>query len=409
MPTITTSPDDEIDLVELGVGIWRKRTLIIGIALVCVALGLAFALIKPKDYEYTAVIQLGSYPDHRGQPLQVISADAAVGTLRGAILPALISQYAQQHKLDPKTLKIDATKGVGGGDNSIVTLSGKGPQNAQDAFFAIEKMAATQLTRITAGKTDAALGNATMEYEQAKIKLQEIQDPNQIQSEKSKLKETVLAAQGKLAGLKQQTEVLKKKTGALLKTQTLYQGLAKNLEGYLAKAQEASIHATDAKDATHAMTAMLLNTQIQQDMQQLNAIQQKLTLEIPQKLADAQADLAENLKQQQVQELAISKANFDLENFDAHLANKIQNQNASIAGSQAQLQALTPTRLLADPTRSDEPIGISRTVIVMLSGVLGVFLGLFFALLSGYVAAVRQRIAATPGAATATNKQQAVL
>ena len=398
--------EDEIDLVELGVGLWRKRRTILATILVCVTAGLAVALLKPKEYVYSTLIQLGTYPDDRGTLLQVMSAEAALSTLNTAIVPTLVSQHARQQYIDPKTFKIAASNSGGGnqgGGGSMVTLAGQGPLKDQAVFFAIETQAAKQLAQITAGRSNAAVGNITAQLDQAKIEMHTLQDPTQIQSEKAVLLETMLAAQGNLANLKQQVGVLKQKLASLDKTETLDQGLVSKLEEYLGKTQQASLQAIDANSATQAMTALLLNNQMQQNMQQLNSIQQKLTLELPQELADTQAALASNLNQQKVQQQALSRANFALENYGTQHARKVQKQQTVIARLGAQLQALTPTRVVAEPTRSAEPVGIGRGVLVVFSGFFGVFLGLFFALMGGYVQEVRARLRAQADVSTMPN------
>ena len=398
--------EDEIDLVELGASIWRKRRTILATIFVCITAGLVMSLLKPKDYVYSTLIQLGTYPDDRGSLLQVMSAEAALSALNTAILPTLISQYAFQQHMEPKTFKIAASNSGGssqGGDDSVVTLAGQGPLKDQAVFFAIETQAAKQLALITEGRSKAAVGNITAQLDQAKIQMHTLQDPTQIQSDKAVLLETMLAAQGNLANLKQQIGVLKQKLVSLDKTETLDQSLVSKLEQYLAKTQQASLHALDANSAPQAMTALLLNNQMQQNMQQLNSIQQKLTLELPQELAGTQAALANNLNQQKVQQQAISRATYALENYGPQHAREIQKQQTVIARIEAQLQALTPTRVVAEPTRSAEPIGIGRGTLVVLSGFLGVFLGLFFALMGGYVQAVRSRLQAEAEVPTTPN------
>ena len=62
-PVVAASSDDEIDLVELGVGIWRQRRLIVGITLLCLALATAFALLRPKQYEYSKIWMNGCVED----------------------------------------------------------------------------------------------------------------------------------------------------------------------------------------------------------------------------------------------------------------------------------------------------------------------------------------------------------
>jgi LPS O-antigen subunit length determinant protein (WzzB/FepE family) len=284
-PQATTAPrvhaglaDDEIDLVELGVGIWRKRGVIIGTTLVCLALSAVFALLTPKQYEYSAALQIGSIADANGQLQPIISPDAALTLLNKVVLPKVVDDYSKAHDLKPQDLKVEATLA-----GSIV-LAGKGPQEHGADIAAIESAAAAELAKITASQLESRL--------------------------------TALRQQAALA------------------------------ESELQLLQASSNGANAAATKPEAVLQFLNQTKIL-----------------------VQKTLASSL--------------------------------------QTQLKSVQPTRLLSSTVRSTEPIGASRAVIVVLGGVLGVFFGLFAALMSGYLAAVRQHMVVEAGAAPPSHMTQA--
>ena len=260
---MVNSNDDEIDLVELGVGIWRKRWVIIGITLLCLALAVVFALRTPKKYEYSAAIQLGSIADEKGQLQPLITPDSALTLLNKVVLPKVIDEYSKTHGVDPQDLKVDATLA-----GSIV-LAGKAPLDHGADISAVESAAADQLAKLIS---------------------------SQMQSRLSALKHQLAIANGELQ---------------------ILQGASQRAGNVAAKSDGSLQFLTQSKILT---------------------------------------------------------------------------QKALIATLEGQLDSVQPTHLLSSPVRSPESVGVSRAVIVILGGVLGVFFGLFFALMSGYFAAIRQRL-----------------
>ena len=148
---IAASSDDEIDLVELGVGIWRQRKLIVGITLLCLALATAFALLRPKQYEYSAAIQLGSIADAQGQLQPVVNPDSALTLLNKVVLPSVIDEYSKAHGIAPQDLKVEATLA-----GSIV-LAGKASLVRGADVSAIENAAVDQLAKLTSSQMQSRL------------------------------------------------------------------------------------------------------------------------------------------------------------------------------------------------------------------------------------------------------------
>ena len=166
---IAASSDDEIDLVELGVGIWRQRRLIVGITLLCLALATAFALLRPKQYEYSAAIQLGSIADAQGQLQPVVSPDSALTLLNKVVLPSVIDEYSKAHGIAPQDLKVEATLA-----GSIV-LAGKASLVRGADVSAIENAAVDQLAKLTSSQMQSRLSVLKQQFAIANGELQILQ------------------------------------------------------------------------------------------------------------------------------------------------------------------------------------------------------------------------------------------
>ena len=170
---IAASSDDEIDLVELGVGIWRQRRLIVGITLLCLALATAFALLRPKQYEYSAAIQLGSIADAQGQLQPVVSPDSALTLLNKVVLPSAIDEYSKAHGIAPQDLKVEATLA-----GSIV-LAGKASLVRGADVSAIENAAVDQLAKLTSSQMQSRLSVLKQQLAIANGELQILQGASQ--------------------------------------------------------------------------------------------------------------------------------------------------------------------------------------------------------------------------------------
>lgn len=255
--------DDEIDLVELGVSLWHKRFTVIGTFIVCLVIGLGFALSTPKKYQYAAAIQLGSIADSNGQLQPVVSPDSALTLLNKVVLPQVIDDYSRAHGIDPRSLKVQATLA------SAITLAGEGPVGYEADFSAIESAAASQLAQLTERQLQSRLSILKYQLAKAQEELQLLQSPQQPSA-------GVVSKGSELLLLANQSRILAQKT------------LITTLEGQIGSAQ--------------------------------------------------------------------------------------------------------PTRLLSRPVRSPEPVGLASPTIVALAGILGIFLGLLAAMLSGYIQAVRKRL-----------------
>ncbi|MGE4531131.1 MAG: hypothetical protein AB7C98_07400, partial [Acidithiobacillus sp.] len=143
---------------------------------------------------------------------------------------------------------------------------------------------------------------------------------------------------------------------------------------------------------TQAMAGLLLGNQIQQTQTQLTDIQNRLTVTLPLKIVQTQADLANNKQKQVAQKTVVEQAQLEFDNFETQHARTVKVQQANIDKLNTQIANIQNTRLVAPPTRSIEPVGMSRKMIVILAAILGIFLGLVAASIAGYGSAVRRAL-----------------
>lgn len=388
----TAAPgEDEIDLVDLGAALVRRWKLIISVFVLCIALGVIAALLKKPDFAYSAGIQLAAYTTANGRTVQFLTPESAKSLLQNSLIDAGISHYAETHTgFEPIKIKLSADVVI---DGNVVILSGNGPLALQNAYVAIIEQTVTDLAKNTSNPIASYRASLQNTLQQAQIDLSKLNDPKVIQADKSDKNHALLDAQARLGLLQQDQNVLQQKLKHLNKSNKLYAALAKQLGEYLKTARKNALaSARGAASPTQAMAGLLLGNQIQQTQTQLTDIQNRLTVTLPLQIAQTQAELANNKQQQVAQITAVEQAQLEFDNFETQHARTVKSQQANIDKLNTQLANIQNTRLVAPPTRSIEPVGMSRKMIVILAAILGIFLGLFAAGIASYGSAVRRAL-----------------
>jgi uncharacterized protein involved in exopolysaccharide biosynthesis len=388
----TAAPgEDEIDLVDLGAALVRSWKLIIGVFVLCIALGVIAALFKKPDYGYSAGIQLAAYTTTNGGTVQLLSPESAKSLLQGGLIDAGISHYAESHSgFDPRKIKLSVDEVKGG---NVVILSGKGPLAFQNAYSTIIEQTVSNLAKNTSNPITSYRASLQNTLQQAQIDLSKLNDPKVIRADKSAKNHALLDAQARLGMLQQDQNVLQQKLEHLNESINLYTALAKQLGEYLNTARKNALaSARGAASPTQAMAGLLLGNQIQQTQTQLTDIQNRLTVTLPLKIAQTQADLANNKQKQVAQKTAVEQAQLEYDNFETQHARTVKAQQANVDKLNTEISNIQNTRLVAPPARSIEPVGMSRKMIVILAAILGIFLGLFAAGIASYGSAVRRAL-----------------
>lgn len=241
---------DEIDLVEVGVSLWRRWKLMLVVFLVCLGLGLVVALVFPKKYEYSTTIQIGTQVV--GDQLQPIEPpDSAAKKIDNGFLPQIVQQQAKKNGINPKKLSFGVSSPP---KTNLVIISGKAPDTLSQTFISVEKDAAQALINSELPLTKVMRAKLESKLADAQANVQELEDPKY----KQLLKKQIASLEG-------------------FKNQAQKQELA------------SSQHAGSANDA---MSSLLLGKQVQDSESQLANLQQTLEVNLPGKIASAKAKVS---------------------------------------------------------------------------------------------------------------------
>ncbi|MHB8425842.1 MAG: Wzz/FepE/Etk N-terminal domain-containing protein [Gammaproteobacteria bacterium] len=385
-------PNEEIDLVDIGVMLWRRRRLMAWVAGVLIALALLLAIFKKPTYDYTTSIQLGSMLTQTGTLVPLMSPQTATGTLQNTNIPNAIYQYEAQQHVNLRALKIN----VGShSDSTTVTLTCKVSGKLSAACVAVEKAAAGNFVRDNTRAMAAVRASLKAQVDAAKLNLVALQDPTVFGVQKLAAEKAIADARNALANLQASATVLKVRQSKLHASVDLYQKEAAQLQTHITDVRKAAISAAQGTASpTEAMANLILSTEEQRSVDLYNTIQHKLTVALPEQSATVDKDLADNTRAQTLQKQVIAQNRLALQKLLFDHGQQIQNQQISIDNLESQLNNIQDNRVLGDPLRSLTPVGLGRIAILAIGIVLSVFIALIAALFAGYVEQVRARLAA---------------
>lgn len=332
--------DDEIDLAELALIVWRRRRIVLAVMLLTLLVGAAFAFLLPRAYEYKAVIEIGTQTlldADGGQKIAPLEDSGTVlSKVKDAYIPAAIAEAIRENGSLTR-MKIDASVPKGA---AVVTLSAKAPKPLESVYLGVMSAAAQKLIADHAPIIEAKKIDLRLAIERKRAEIDDLDRQIALLQTDSKRIETRLAET---------------------------QGTIQRLQAQLASEGGAVKQATrSVSNEPAAMTMLLIDSQRRSALQWLNTLQ------------DTAVDLQRRKDQNQASIAAMEQAK--------------RIKTSEIGLIEAQEKALRETRLVYGPVPSTLPAGPSRSLILALSLLLGAFLGLMAAFLAGFIANVKARL-----------------
>lgn len=138
-------PTSEIDVVDLGIALWKRRKLMAAIFFGCTVGGFLLAfMFPPRNYNYSTTLSVGTYVKSDGSVAPYVSADTAATELNNGLIQTAIRQYSASHSaVDPNKIKITASAGSG----SSILISGAAPKSLEGVYLSIEQHLPTLLAK----------------------------------------------------------------------------------------------------------------------------------------------------------------------------------------------------------------------------------------------------------------------
>jgi hypothetical protein len=417
--------------------LWIRRRLILSMIAAFLCLGAADAFLRTPQYTVKSVAEIGSLPfDNSSAPVE--TADAVINKIKqvyaesAALLPGFEKELAG---LFPAT-SVRAVRNT----NAIIieNIADNRHANALIAF----QIKIFELLRADHEKLfHVALADLESQRNQARLEIERLKDPAAIDSETRPIVATLDKLQSDLLALRKdhssspqaialnnaitaavgKLDDLKDNDGVLLQAIQQKDGLAlqlksqiAHLKAYIEQAQlgrekiAASLPESGARtveDRTTMMSLLSFDSELNRTTAERDGLEQSLEVTLPLDRAKIESDRAANRRQIGIQENAILKLKADRRTMDqdradqaraleqsipgptAKMADVQQNRKRLVAVQEARVTEITAkladaggTRLLVAPRREDAPAGAAASVIVPVSGILGLAAGCLAAL-----------------------------
>jgi hypothetical protein len=303
--------------------IWHSvRQRVVLIALLTVGgltAGLALAVLLPARYAYISSVDIGVVNDGKNPVRYIESPNTVRAKLIETYIPLATAEFIKRH---PEVTEVPAVDARKSSESDLIVIQSEGPLAQEGAHRELH---------------EAVVGLLVNDHRQRSFR--------DVQPERQ------------LSVLKGQAALLASQIERNDATRTFLENEAKQLEASIALAlRNRGQSVTERADGANALAMLAATQEVQHLRDRLALVRERLLVGLPAERENLVKDLANNEREQQVQQ-AILEAR---EN-----------------------NTLPATRALSPPLRSLAPLGKSRTAIAGLGAGAGLVLGVLLAILAG--------------------------
>lgn len=326
--------EDEISLIDLWLVLVRRRAVLMVVVIASLAAGLLYAFSTQRMYQYSTSIEIGTRVNDSALAM-IESPQALLAKIEETYIP-LVRQNLFAAETGQKSVPALKARIPKGGE--IIVINSQGTEEKMATHVSLQQAVMEQVSKDHSRMINVIRKELETLRQQALTKLAEIKD-----------NATLIAAREKR---REGLEILLQKQATEARA---------DLQQALAARRPAVKEVTGA---SHAMTLLILDSEIQQHRKRLSEIDERLQIEMGEMQDNLVKELADNQRAQ-------------------------VNQQNLIDNLGTQLVNLRETRALTPPMRSLEAVGQERKTVVILSLVLGVMLGVFTAFFSEFISKAR--------------------
>lgn len=386
--------DDEISLVDLWIAIARRKKLVLGVAGAVLLIGLAAALVMPKKYDYSAVIEIGGKLQRR-DGVSTFTAIESPDTVKSKLESAYLHDAIRKHLGEARTadfiprVKVQAPKG----SNTLI-ISSTVPEERGDAIKAIMQDTAQALIKDHDRVTATDIAQLQNELSDAQRALDALSDPDarsaKIKAVEKEVEDTRVRLlsleserkliEGDQSRLDRQEEMLK---GQLLDVDSLIKGLN----------QQRTKSGSGAKGTLDASAQMLIDGQLQQLLTRQADLEERLHVQLATERDNLSKRLEENARQLTSTKTLVEQREAELAAFMKDLDRQTLAQEDQVKSIKVAMDNILATRLILEPAQGNAPAGPRKALILALAGFLGLFAGLFAAFIAEFRDKVLERMA----------------
>lgn len=383
----------EIDLVDIGILLWQRRAVILTVFIVSLIITIIVTFRVKHIYVYTTIVSLGTETTAAGVQMQLISSQTARQVLNDNYIPRSLDQYLAKHPADLSIVRdIDFEVSSSESDSAIL-VSCKADIESANICIEIEKSASEEFISDYSNQVKIVKADFQEQLATASLELAALKSPAVFGVQRLDAEKTISEAKSALKKLQDDLVVLKVHRDKLTTAKNLDEANMKQLEQHVADVRKSNVAAAQGSgDPTNAMTNLLLSTEEQRSVNQITQAEQDLEVQLPQELSKVDADIANNVRNQHLQQQTIALSETALTKLDFSHEQAIANSQLKIQQIQARMDNVVETRILGKPVQSLKPVGQGRVATLALGILFGLIMSLLSAFFVSFIAQVRGRL-----------------
>ncbi len=381
--------DDEIDLVQLFQILLKRKFLILGVVFLCLLGGFGYVLLKDATYEYTTTLQIGTTFNGDKDAIKMSEIENPLSVklkLKEVYIPAAGNQLSDGHdgKFYPVSVKEQK-------NSDIILIATKGGAEDEQLFYELHSMIVSPLIANHHEAITVLKKQYEILVEKDQLILKDLEDPKLFGLEEKSFQVEIESAQMQLAQFYDENLLLLAHQSGLGETKKLIDKQISHIERNLKFSyKKRSQAASEADDAANGMTFLMLNSDIQQNENELAALKERLYVELENEKQQLKSQLAGVQRGRKLQISKVEEAKNQLTKFQIQHSSELEQQRNTIAAAENKINLYQDTRTLDLAVRSLTPVGTGKTLILALAGMLGLMGGIIFAFFAEFMIKVRE-------------------
>ncbi len=434
--------EDEISLIDLYLVLDRHKKSMAMIIAAVLLLGVFYAMSKPQVFNYSLSAQTGKVyvATVQGSVLEPIEpVEMVLSKITETYIPIVVGEYAAQNPSEPvPDIKARVPKG-----SDIIILESRA-QEGEQLQGTLMQQVLDKLVKNHRPQMAIMKSQFITQLNKAQLKLKELESPIIMRAkmiplevallarniEKNKLADPLLirvkkqtyetkiqAHRNKLAFLQDESNYFSTGLKRLDQLDKLLEQQITGLSSDIEKALENRAVSADSVDnPSMAMTALLLNNQLQADRRRLNNLQERLYIKQKNRREKLINDIRNNTRSIDYEKTLVKDLQNSLSKLGVDDKNNLLKLNSAISEKQAaiekfkltrqlqidrqlqivknislKLSGLQATEALSEPLKSIDPVGPGKKLIIMVSLVIGVFIAVCFVFWREFMLKVKQK------------------